>query len=110
MLELLRVLFDDPAVWSTSFTSSLTGLLTVRERLALPGEAQRVRFTGGDATLGRVGALDWGKEAPGHQAAVPGKTPPPGPAPTGGPRRGTQALPGKHGGSPLGPPTPRSAK
>ncbi len=46
VLELLRVLFDDAANWTSTFTSSFAGMLTVRERLALPGQAQKYRFTG----------------------------------------------------------------
>ena len=35
-------------------------LLPIRERLALPGAAARTWITGGDATLDRIGAVDWG--------------------------------------------------
>jgi hypothetical protein len=44
---------------TTSFQAAFEKLLPIRERLALPGVSARVRITGGDATLDRIGALDW---------------------------------------------------
>lgn len=35
-------------------------MLTLRERMGLPG--QKVRWTGRDATLDRIGAIDWGDQ------------------------------------------------
>ena len=43
----------------TSFSAVFEKLLPVRERLALPGATTRARITGGDATLGRIVAVDW---------------------------------------------------
>ena len=42
-----------------SFTAVFEKLLPIRERLALPGVTARARITGGDATLDRIGAVDW---------------------------------------------------
>ena len=38
-------------------------MLTARERLALPGQAAKTRWTGGDATKKVIGAIDWGSRA-----------------------------------------------
>ena len=50
--------------WSVRFTHPLVEALTVRELLALPGGRERIIWASGDATLERVGAVDWSnKEA-----------------------------------------------
>ena len=56
-LDFIRLQFERPV--TTSFRATFEKLLPIRERLALPGVAARVRITGGDATLDRIGALDW---------------------------------------------------
>ena len=43
----------------TSFSAVFEKLLPIRERLALPGATARTRITGGDATLDRIGEVDW---------------------------------------------------
>ena len=45
--------------WKARFTDGLEHTLSVRERLALPGAADKVVWVSGDATLERVGAIDW---------------------------------------------------
>jgi hypothetical protein len=35
-------------------------MLTIRERLALPGQAEKLIWAGGDATPDTIGAADWG--------------------------------------------------
>jgi len=67
-LELFRVMFDAPEAWSTTFQAGFSQALTPRELMALPGVACRTRWTGGDATLGAIGAVDWGR-AEGDSAA-----------------------------------------
>eukprot|EP00959_Pyramimonas_sp_CCMP1952_P197391 4127964-Pyramimonas_sp.AAC.1 len=42
-----------------NFKTSFEGLLGLREALALPRALGRPRWLGGDATLDRIGALDW---------------------------------------------------
>ena len=49
----LEVLFQ------TNFGATFEKLLPVRERLAAPGQVGKSRITGGDATLSRIGAVDW---------------------------------------------------
>ena len=56
-LEWMRVIFEMPL--EGNFESSFVGLLSVREALALPGALERVHWLGGDATLDRIGFLDW---------------------------------------------------
>lgn len=60
-LELFRVMFDAPEAWSTTFQAGFSQALTPRELMALPGVACRTRWTGGDATLDAIGAVDWGR-------------------------------------------------
>ena len=67
-MELLRILFDVPKLWMTTFNASFGKRLTPRERLALPGQATRTRWTGGDATKSFLGAIDWGH---GHLGPTP---------------------------------------
>ena len=60
VLELFRLMFETPEFWAALFTTSMAGMLTPQERLALPGQTSR--FVGGDATLERVGGMDWGRQ------------------------------------------------
>ena len=70
-LELLRVLFDVPESWSTTFESGFRRALAPRERLALPGTAQRTRWTGGAAAASTVGSIEWGLALKGAAAQAP---------------------------------------
>ena len=70
-LELLRVLFDAPAAWASTFEASFASCLGPRERLALPGAAARTRWTGGDATTSTIGSIDWGRAITGSKAEPP---------------------------------------
>lgn len=63
-LEMLRLLFGEPDLWKNTFNSSFQGMLTLRERMGLP--KQRMRWTSGDTTLERIGAIDWGDQAQGE--------------------------------------------
>ena len=65
-LELFRIMFADPLKWSTNFQAAFAQMLSPRERMALPGQGARVRWTGGDATLESVGAVDWGSTTKGE--------------------------------------------
>ena len=56
-LDWVRLQMEKP--WGSSFRVAFGKLLPLRERLALPGFAQKTRFIGGDATLERLGAADW---------------------------------------------------
>lgn len=56
-LDWVRLRMEKP--WGASFRVTFGKLLPLRERLAIPGSAQRARFVGGDATLERLGAADW---------------------------------------------------
>ncbi len=55
--DIMRILVQNKAKWQARFTAGLTSLLTVAERLSLPGV--RVTWVTGDATLERCGAVDW---------------------------------------------------
>ena len=55
-LDFIRLQLQAPL--QSSFVA--VKLLPIRERLALPGATARTRITGGDATLDRIGAVDWG--------------------------------------------------
>ena len=57
---MIRVLVTRPETWEATFTVGLEGLLNPRDRLALPGAAERVLWIGGDATLEVAAATDWG--------------------------------------------------
>ena len=57
---MVRVLVTRPETWEATFTVGLEGLLNPRDRLALPGTAERVLWIGGDATLEVAAATDWG--------------------------------------------------
>ena len=56
-LDFIRLQLEAPL--QCSFVSVFEKLLPIRERLALPGVTARARITGGDATLDRIGAVDW---------------------------------------------------
>ena len=56
-LDFIRLQLEAPL--QCSFVSVFEKLLPIRERLALPGVTARARVTGGDATLDRIGAVDW---------------------------------------------------
>jgi len=58
-VEFFRVLLCRPELWGRSFTNTLNGMLTLPERLTLPGEGENVVWTSGDATLERMGFVDW---------------------------------------------------
>ncbi|CAE7227233.1 unnamed protein product, partial [Symbiodinium sp. CCMP2456] len=60
-LDFVRLQLESPL--TTSFSSAFEKLLPLRERLALPGVTARTRVTGGDATVTRIGALDWKSKA-----------------------------------------------
>ena len=56
-LEIMRVWFEAP--YGGTFEASMESMLSTRELLALPGQADRLRWIGGDATPKVVGTLDW---------------------------------------------------
>eukprot|EP00438_Fugacium_kawagutii_P015705 Skav235328 [mRNA] locus=scaffold520:603852:614712:+ [translate_table: standard] len=58
-VELQRLLVDNRTEWGVRFTHPMTEALSLRELLAMPGYQQRVVWASGDATLDRVGAVDW---------------------------------------------------
>eukprot|EP00438_Fugacium_kawagutii_P005313 Skav210287 [mRNA] locus=scaffold475:3020:13981:- [translate_table: standard] len=58
-VELQRLLVDNRAEWGVRFTHPMTEALSLRELLAMPGHQERVVWASGDATLDRVGAVDW---------------------------------------------------
>ena len=58
-VELQRLLVDNRQEWGVRFTHPMVEALTVREILALPGGGDRIIWASGDATLDRVGAVDW---------------------------------------------------
>eukprot|EP00435_Cladocopium_sp_Y103_P035201 s1779_g9.t1 len=58
-IELQRLLVDNRAECGVRFTHPMTEALTVRELLAMPGHQHKIVWASGDATLDRVGAVDW---------------------------------------------------
>eukprot|EP00438_Fugacium_kawagutii_P016374 Skav203835 [mRNA] locus=scaffold4932:42892:55316:- [translate_table: standard] len=58
-IELQRLLVDNRTEWGVRFTHPMTEALSLRELLALPGGRNKVVWASGDATLDRVGAVDW---------------------------------------------------
>eukprot|EP00438_Fugacium_kawagutii_P005702 Skav227832 [mRNA] locus=scaffold948:391182:404479:+ [translate_table: standard] len=58
-IELQRLLVDNRSEWGVRFTHPMTEALSIRELLAMPGNQQRVVWASGDATLERIGAVDW---------------------------------------------------
>lgn len=59
-VDVIPVLVTRPETWEATFTAGLEGFLNPRDRLALPGAAERVLWIGGDATLEVAAATDWG--------------------------------------------------
>ena len=53
------MLVADPSQWETRFAGLLSGTLTIRERMALPGKRTRLVWVTGDATLERIATVDW---------------------------------------------------
>ena len=58
-VELQRLLVDNRTQWEVRFTHPLTEALSIRELLALPGGSDKIVWASGDATLERLGAVDW---------------------------------------------------
>ena len=58
-IELQRLLVENKTEWGVRFTHPMTGALSIREILALPGGKERIVWASGDATLERLGAVDW---------------------------------------------------
>eukprot|EP00435_Cladocopium_sp_Y103_P015205 s4477_g3.t1 len=58
-IELQRLLVDNRIEWGVRFTHPMTEALSLRELLALPGQKDRIVWASGDATLERLGAVDW---------------------------------------------------
>ena len=58
-LDFLRFLLEDTAAWQDTFTAGLAALLPPLEILAMPSWMGRGQWIGGDATLDKVGAIDW---------------------------------------------------
>ena len=71
-IDQYRLLVADEEFWRTGYLSSFSGVLTPRERLAIPGEASRRVYFGSDATpwalcvidyaAGLVGVVIWTEE------------------------------------------------
>jgi len=57
-----RVLLARQECWGVAFTNSMRGVLSVRERLAIPGELERVLWSSGDATLTRMSFVLWSRK------------------------------------------------
>ena len=58
-IELQRLLVENKTEWEVRFTNPMTEALSIREILALPGGKERIVWASGDATLERLGAVDW---------------------------------------------------
>ena len=58
-IETVRWYTERPETWTANFTTGFLAMLLPRERLALPGETERLIWTGGDSTLDRMGCADW---------------------------------------------------
>eukprot|EP00435_Cladocopium_sp_Y103_P029310 s607_g7.t1 len=58
-IELQRLLVDNRQEWGVRFTHPMVEALSVREMLALPQGKERIVWASGDATLERIGAVDW---------------------------------------------------
>ena len=69
-LDCLRMLVARPEAWEKTFEVCVAGLLSWQERLAQPGERERVVWVTSDATLELQGAIDWT-----HRRAVRRQTP-----------------------------------
>ena len=59
MVETFRVTVARPELWEHDFTVSPKNLVTPEERRSMPGEVDRIVWTGGDATLEMVCFIDW---------------------------------------------------
>ena len=57
--ELARTLVASETQWETRFSGLLAGVLSVRERMALPGSRVKLVWVTGDATLERIATVDW---------------------------------------------------
>ena len=57
--EFLRLLCARPEVWQARFATGLESLLTIRERLALPGARAQMVYVSTDATPEVHAACDW---------------------------------------------------
>jgi len=57
-VELARILVADRSKWSSRFVGAMVGVLTVNERMAMPG-CPGVIWVTGDATLERIATVDW---------------------------------------------------
>ena len=55
----VRLLLAVPEAWSAHFNAGMRTMLTPAERLAIPGEWQRTRWTGRDSTLEVIGVGDY---------------------------------------------------
>ena len=56
-IELQRLLVDNRSTWETRFTHPMVEALSVEEMISLQGD--KVVWASGDATLERIGAIDW---------------------------------------------------
>ena len=70
-LDVLRVMTARPETWGRTFLSSFAGMLAPRERLGVPGAAERVVWVGGDATPTVAGQIDWDAKLYARQEVVP---------------------------------------
>ena len=57
--EMARILLADEEQWEASFVGAFSGVLSLNERLALPGRQCKLIWVTGDATLERVATVDW---------------------------------------------------
>ena len=70
-IELMRVMFEAPESWSSTFRASFSQALSVRELLAPPGVSRKTRWTGGGATMESIGAIDWGRATTAEEKGPP---------------------------------------
>ena len=59
VVETLRVYTSEPASWEALFTAGLVQVLSPRARLAYPGVAESLLWTGGDSTLSKLGCIEY---------------------------------------------------
>ena len=57
--DLARLLISDEKKWQARFAGTLEGVLTINERMALPGKKMKLIWVTGDATLDKIGTVDW---------------------------------------------------
>ena len=69
--DVIRVMTARPESWGRTFVNSFTGMLEPRERLGVPGAAERVIWIGGDATPTVAGQIDWDAKLYARQDVVP---------------------------------------